>query len=173
MPAKRYIGRLISLKFTDRKTPIAGYVVDYNDEWTLMKWNPVDYVIDGFAIVRHKNISGVRRGVAEKFGEKVLKLKGVKIRRSDAVPLTDLETILRHLTDKFGLFLLYTKSETACYVGRLKSIDKRRLEIASLNSRGKWDRTVTFRLGDIRVVEFGSDYLDSLRLVAKIKPGKS
>lgn len=173
MSGKRHVGRLISLKFTDRKTPIAGYVVDYNDAWTLMKWNPVDYVIDGFAVARHKNISDFHLGADERFREKVLKLKGVKIRKSDTAPLTNLETILRHLTSKFGLFLLHTKSEAVCYVGRLRSIDNSRLEIDSLNPRGKWDGTLAFKPSDIRVIEFDSDYLNSLKLVAKIRPRKS
>lgn len=172
MKAKHYVGRLISVRFTDRKTPISGYVVDYSNDWTLMKFNPVDYVIDGSVILRHKNIEGFRASPVEKFREKVVRLKGVKIQKTDIVPLTDLGSILHHLTDKHGLFLLYTKSETACYVGRLNSIDEKRLVIDYLNAKGKWDGRMRFRPNDIRVIEFDSDYLNSLKLVSKGKHKK-
>ena len=46
MKNKKYAGQLISVKFKDRETAICGYVVDYNKDWTLMKYNPVDYVIE-------------------------------------------------------------------------------------------------------------------------------
>lgn len=44
MKNKKHIRQLVSVKFTDRKTPIDGYVVNYNDDWTLMKYNPDDYI---------------------------------------------------------------------------------------------------------------------------------
>jgi hypothetical protein len=173
MKAKHYVGRLISIRFTDRKTPIYGYVVDYSDDWTLMKYNPVDYIIDGWIILRHKNIEGFRASAEEKFREKVVRLKGIKIQKSDLVPLADLGSILRHLTVKHGLFQLYTKSETACYVGRVNSVDEKQLVIDSLNAKGKWDGRMKFRPNDIRVIEFDTDYLNSLKLVSKGTGSKS
>lgn len=167
MKKKRYVGRLVSVKFIDRKRPIEGLVVDYNDDWTLMKYNPVDYVIDGRVIFRHKNIKGYRVSAEEKFREKVILLKGIAVKKTDLVSLADLESILRYLTDKYGLFQLYTKSETVCYVGRLKSIDEKQLVIAYITPKGKWDGTMTFKPSDIRVIEFDTDYLNSLKLVAK------
>jgi hypothetical protein len=166
MVKKKHIGQLISVKFTDKKTPINGYVVDYNDEWTLMKYNPVDYIIDGYIIFRHKNVEGFRRGTDEKWHEKVINLKGLRPTDKDIIPLTDLETILNYLTDNFGVFQFYTKSETACYLGRLISIDKKELVIESLNPKGKWEGKIKFRLADIRVIEFDTDYINSLKLVS-------
>lgn len=162
---KKYVGQLISVKFTDRKTAIYGCVVDYNDDWTLMKYNPVDYIIDGYIIFRHKNIEGFRRNVGEKFRENIIKLKGLIPTDKDLIPLTDLGTILNYLTDKFGIFQFYTKSETVCYLGRLKSLDSKQLIIDSLNTKGKWDEQMKFKPGEIRVIEFDTDYINSLKLV--------
>ena len=163
---KKLTGQLISIKFTDRKTPIYGFVIDYNDGWTLLKYNVVDYVIDGYKILRHKNIQGFRRGRDERFREKVIKLKGQQPTDTEKIPLTDLKTILCFLSDKFGVFNLYTQSETACYPGRLKSIDNKKLVIYFLNTNGKWNGQMTFRPNDIRTIEFDSDYINSLKLVA-------
>ena len=159
---------MVSVKFTDRKTPIYGYVVDYNDDWTLMKHNSGDYIIDGYIIFRHKNIEGFRRDTDEKWREKVINLKGLQTTDKEIIPLTDLETILKYLTDNFGVFQVETKSETACYLGRLKFIDKKELVIDYLNPKGKWDGQMKFRASDIRVIEFDTDYINSLKLVSTV-----
>ena len=159
---------MVSVKFTDRKTPIYGYVVDYNDDWTLMKHNSGDYIIDGYIIFRHKNIEGFRRDTDEKWREKVINLKGLQTTDKEIIPLTDLETILKYLTDNFGVFQVETKSETACYLGRLKFIDKKELVIDYLNPKGKWDGQMKFRTSDIRVIEFDTDYINSLKLVSTV-----
>ena len=172
MKKKKYIGKLISIKFTDRKTLIYGYVVDYNADWTLIKNNPVDYIIDGYIIFRHKNIEGFRRETEEKWREKVINLKGFEPSDKDIMPLNDLETILKYLTDNFDVFQVYTKSETACYLGRLKSIDNKELIMDNLNPKGKWDGQMKFRTNEIRVIEFDTDYINSLKLVSTTKRTK-
>src|SRR3954468_14005432 len=116
MIKKKYIGKLVSIKYTDRPTPIFGFVIDYNDEWTLLKYNPVDYVIDGYIILRHKNIEGFRRGAKEKFREKVIMLKKQHLPDISDLPLTDLETILSSLTKKYGIFQFDLKTEKSCYL---------------------------------------------------------
>jgi hypothetical protein len=166
MKSKKYIGQIVSVKFSDRKVPICGLVVDYNDNWTLMKYNPVDYVIDGYIIFRNKNIEGFRRDSQEKFIERIIKLKGITVVTEDIIPISDLYTILTNLTEKFGLFQLYTKSETACYLGKLKTINTKQLIIDYINTDGKWTGQMKFRPGDIRVIEFDTDYINSLKLVS-------
>ncbi|HNR19712.1 MAG TPA: hypothetical protein PKN75_12390 [Bacteroidia bacterium] len=172
MKKKKHIGQVISVKFTDRKEPICGFVVDYNDDWTLMKYNPVDYVIDGYIIFRHKNIEGYRRDTDKKFRERVIKLKGLEPTDKDIIPLTDLTTILTYLSDKFGAFQLYTKSDSACYLGRLKTCDSKLFVIDFLSTTGKWDGQMEFKNGDIRVIEFDTDYINSLKLVSTDKKAK-
>ena len=90
MKGKKHIGQLVSVKFTDRKTPIYGYIIDYNDDWTLMKYNPVDYIIDGYIIFRHKKLEVFSRGTDEKWREKVINLKGQQPTDKDIIPLTPL-----------------------------------------------------------------------------------
>ncbi len=168
MKNKKHIGQLISIKFTDRKTPINGIVIDYNDDWTLMQYTS-DYMIDGYIIFRHKNLEGFIREKKEKFIEKVIKLKGEKPLKKSLVPLTSLEAILKHLTKKVGVFQIETKDETVCYLGNLKSIDSKQLVINYLDVYGKWSGTRKFKPSEIRVIQFDTDYINSLKLVAKPK----
>jgi len=165
---KKYIGKLISIEFSDRKSALHGLLVDYSDEWILLKNNVVDYVIDGYTIIKRKNIAEIIRDEDIKFTEKVLKLKNISIVNSPTVPLTNLEDILNYLTNEFGIFQFETKSETACYLGSLKSIDAKKLIINSLSPKGKRDGNEEFRPNDIRIIAFDNDYINSLKLVAKI-----
>jgi hypothetical protein len=165
---KKYIGQLIRLKFKDMK-PIDGIVMDYNDDWTLMQSNPADYVTDGYAIVRNKNIKEFQRGDGEKWREKIIKLKGQGKPGKVKVPLDNLEKILKSLTKKFGIFTLYTKEDDICWLGRLKSIDDKTLTIDDFTTKGKWSGQEDFKINDIRVIEFDTDYINSLKLISKEK----
>src|SRR5580704_5990746 len=169
MTNKKYIGQLISIKYADRPTPFYGFVVDYNDDWTLMKSNPCDFCIDGYVILRHKNIEGFRRDESVRFKEKVIKLKGDHIPVIKKFQLTDIQTILSYLTEKFGLFAFYLKSEKLCYVGKLRFFEKSRLTIDYLTPKGIWAKQMQFRPGDIRTIEFDTDYLNSLKLFSEGK----
>lgn len=167
MTKKKYIGQLVSIKYNDRPTPIFGFVIDYNAEWTLLKYNPFDYIIDGYIILRHKNIEGYRREAKEKFKEKVIILKKQHLPDIPDLPLTDLETILSSLTKKYGIFQFDLKTEKACYLGKLKSLTTSKLTIDYLNPKGLWTKQMQFRPNDIRTIEFDTDYINSLKLVSK------
>ncbi len=106
MGKKKYIKQLISIKFTDREKVINGYVVDYNEDWILMKNNPVDYLIDGYIVIRNMNIESFNRDIDEKWKEKVIKLKGLEPTEKDIIPISDLETILKYLRVCFEIIWL-------------------------------------------------------------------
>ena len=173
MTKKKYIGQLVSIKYSDRPTSIFGFVIDYNDDWTLLKYNPVDYIVDGYIILRHKNIEGFRRDANEKFREKVIMLKKQPLPDLSEFPLTNLETILSSLTKKYGIFQFELKTEKACYLGKLKSLAKGKLTIDYLNPKGIWTKQMQFRPNDIRTIEFDTDYINSLKLVSKKTKSKT
>lgn len=163
---KKRIGQLIKLKFKDMK-PIDGIVLDYNDDWTLMQSNSVDYVTDGYFVVRNKNIKEFERGENEKWKEKIIKLKGQGKPGQVKMPLDNLEKILKYLTKKFEVFTLNTKEDGICWLGRFKSIDDKFLTIDYLSTKGKWDGQERFKVNDVRVIEFDTDYINSLKLILK------
>lgn len=167
MKQKSLIGKMISVHFTDRKTPVFGYLIDETAEWSLLKSNPVDYLTDGYVILRNKNRKEYSHGEEEKWKEKVMNLKGLQPSIRENIPITDLETILSHLTKKFGVFQLSTKSESTCYLGKLNSINAKELVIDALNPKGKWIGSMRFKHSQIRVIEYDTDYIRSLILLNK------
>jgi len=165
---KKYIDQVVSIKYSDRKTPIYGLVIDYNENFTLLKYNPVDFVLDGYMILSHKNIQGFRRDKEEKFKEKIINLKigNATNDKERNIPLTNLHAILLYLNENFGVFQFTTKSENACYLGGLASFNDNQLYVDLLDTTGKWIKPAKFRPNDIRTIEFDTDYINSLKLVA-------
>jgi hypothetical protein len=163
---KKYIGRLIRIKFRDID-PINGILLDYNDDWILVKSNPVDYVLDGYFVIGNKNLKTIEYGDNEKWKEKVIKLKGIGTPNKARIPLDNFDRIIKTLTKKYKVFTIYKKENDVCWLGRLKSIDDTVLTIDDLNPKGKWDGQKKFKIKDIRVIEFDTDYINSLKRVSK------
>lgn len=166
IPMEKYIGKLVKVSFKG-KDPVDGLVLDYSDEWVLMKRNSMDYVIDGYAIVKRKSITAVERGEREKFKEKIIKLKGSGGVKKMGIPLDNLETILRKLTSEFKVFTLYGRGDTACWLGRFVEINDKTLVIEYLTTRAIWSGQMNLKVSEIRIIEFDDDYTNSLKLVAR------
>jgi hypothetical protein len=169
---KKYLGQLLSFKFefTNRVQIYSGYLIDYNEDWTLLKYNPVDYVIDGYILLKNKHISHFKRDSEEKFTQKILDLKGCNPNDKDSIPINDLVTILNYISKEYGIFKFQMRSDEACWLGKVKKIDGSNLKIDYLDPKGIWKTTMpTYKLGNIRTIEFNTDYINSLLLVEKNK----
>jgi hypothetical protein len=165
---QKYVGQLVSLKVKRRKDPIKGFVLDFNENWVLLERNVVDYVIDGFVIVRADIVVSARRGEGEKFSEAVIRAKGRRVGLRDKVPLGEVQEILSCLTSNFGIFSIDNRSGTACNLGRLIKVEGVRLTVETLSPKGKWDDKMSFDQSKIKVIEFDTDYVRSLNAFSQI-----
>ena len=121
---KKNIGQVFSFTFQyiDCIENYTGYIIDCNDDWILLKYNPVNYLIDGYLILQRKYIIEFQRNSKEKFIQKIIDLKGQKPVAKEIIPLTDLKTILNYLTAKYGLFQFSMKTNKSCWLGKVKNI---------------------------------------------------
>lgn len=161
----KYLRQLITIEFIDKKLIYTGFLIDFTENWILLKSNPVDYIIDGYIILKNKNIKSVSRDESDLFTEKVIRLKGVKTNAEEIIPLTNLSSILRFLNDKYGVFQIATKREKAVYLGKLIEINDRELIIDFLETRGEFGGEISFKPNKIRAIEFDTDYINSLKLI--------
>jgi hypothetical protein len=60
----------------------------------LIKNNPVDFIIDGYTILRNKNVKAIIQDKDHEFTERVIKLKGLKTSAAEIIPLTDIAAII-------------------------------------------------------------------------------
>ena len=170
---KKYLGQLLTLKFeySNETIEYSGYLIDYNDKWVLLKYNKVDYEVDGYIILSNKYVTAFKRDDKEKFTQKILDLKGYKPKDKERIPITDLNTILTYLTDKFGIFQFNMKVDKTSWLGSVKNISGSDLVIDYLTPRGTWTKTMPpFKLGNIRTIEFDTNYINSLKLIASKRP---
>lgn len=166
MASKKHVGQLISLHLRNRATPISGFVLGYNDEWTLLRYRPVDYVLDGYVIVRHKYIKGYTQGDRENFAERVIRKKGYAPEKKGIISLGTLERMLRKVTARHGVFQAELEHEDSCYIGAFLRKKGNDLVYTPLSPSAEWEREDKLKENRIRVVHFGTDYCDSLVLMA-------
>lgn len=124
---KKYLGQLLTLKFeyTDEIVEYTGYLLDFNDEWVLLKYNNVDYVVDGYIVLRNKYVSHFKRDSREKFIQKILDLKGQQPKDNEKIPIADLKTMLTHLSEKFGMFQFNMRTNKTSWLGKVKKNNRR------------------------------------------------
>jgi hypothetical protein len=166
---KNLKNKLISFKYLDRKNPITGFLIDYNQDWTLIKYNPVDYIIDGYMILRSNLIKEYKRDDSEVFTEKVLLTKGYKPNRKDKIPLTDIGQTLKMISNKFGAFEIEKKDETVCFIGRFINITNYHVVIQEIDEKANWVELEKYRLSSIRIIQFDTDYNNTLILYNRTK----
>ncbi|WP_412464382.1 hypothetical protein [Flavobacterium mekongense] len=163
---EEYLNKLITIEFSDRKSTERGFLIDFSGDWILLKSNPVDFIIDGYTIIRNKNIEAIYHEEKEKFTEKVLRLKKLEPNQTEKIPLENIVEIFKHINEKFGIFQFYKKSDKAIYPGRLREINSKEITIDWIDLEGNWTEERSFKLDKIRVIEFENDYIKSLKLVA-------
>lgn len=162
---EKYVRQLISIEFEDKKEIFNGFLIDWTEDWILLKNNPVDFIIDGYTILKNKNVKAIIQDKDHEFTERVIKLKGLKTSAEEIIPLKDLSSIVHFLATKYGIFQLATKSDKAVYLGRLIELNEEELLIDFLGTEGEFEGEMSFKPNKIRVIEFDTDYINSLKLI--------
>ncbi len=164
---KKYLGKLVSIKMTKRSNSIEGLVIDYNDEWTLLKYCPIDFLIDGYCLINNSKVLGFKQAIEEKFKEKVILLKGQGVNKKDAMPIADFTTMIEAIKSKSDLIQIELKREDVTFVGGVKSTNNESLKIQSITPKGGKGKIEVFDAKDIWTIQFDNDYTNSLSLVRK------
>jgi hypothetical protein len=162
---EKYLRQLISIEFEDKKDIFSGFLIDWTEDWILLKNNPVDFIIDGYTLLKNKNVKSIIQDKDHEFTEKVIRLKGLKTSAEEIIPLKDLSSIINFLADKYEIFQISKKSDKAVYLGKLIELNEDELVIDFLGTEGEFDGEMSFKLNKIRVIEFDTDYINSLKLV--------
>ncbi|MFV8366690.1 hypothetical protein [Flavobacterium sp. XS1P27] len=162
---EKYVRQLISIEFEDKKDVFSGFLIDWTEDWILLKNNPVDFIIDGYTILKNKNVKSIIQDKDHEFTERVIKLKGLKTSAEEIIPLKDLHSIITFLAKKYEIFQITKKSDKAVYLGKLIDLNEKELVIDFLGTEGKFDGEMSFKQNKIRVIEFDTDYINSLKLI--------
>jgi hypothetical protein len=162
---EKYLRQLISIEFDDKKEIFSGFLIDWTEDWILLKNNPVDFIIDGYTILKNKNVKSIIQDKDHEFTERVIKLKGLKTSAEEIIPLNDLSSIINFIANRYEIFQIATKSDKAVYLGKLMELNEKELLIDFLGTEGKFEGEMSFKQNKIRVIEFDTDYINSLKLI--------
>jgi hypothetical protein len=162
---EKYLRQLISIEFDDKKEIFSGFLIDWTEDWILLKNNPFDFIIDGYTILKNKNVKSIIQDKDHEFTEKVIKLKGLKTSAEEIIPLKDLSSIINFLANKYEIFQIAKKSDKAVYLGKLLELNDDEVIIDFLGTEGEFEGEMSFKQNKIRVIEFDTDYINSLKLV--------
>jgi len=164
---KKLIGKFLTFKFVGRKYDIPGVVLDYNENWTLIR-NCSEYSPDGFTIFKNEKVDYFY-GDKEKMATKILKQKKYSYLQDPKVALGSLDEILRSIDKKYSLIQLDTKkgdaSDVVKYLGCVESL----YLFDELTTTAKWRYKLRLPEKECRFISFDSNYLNSLKLVTKFK----
>ncbi len=69
---EKYVRQLITIEFDDKKETFSGFLIDWTEDWILLKNNPFDFIIDGYTILKNKNVKSIIQDKDHEFTERVI-----------------------------------------------------------------------------------------------------
>jgi len=164
---KKYIGKFLTFKFVGRKYDVSGVVLDYNDDYTLIR-NCNDYLFDGYMIFRNLKVEFFQ-GDHEKRAMKILKLKKYLFKENLKINLGSLGQIFSYIDKKYGLIQLDNQKGDASDVVKYLGQSGKVYLFNELTVDAKWRDELHLPEKQCRFISFDNDYLKSLKLLGKIK----
>ena len=166
MEKKTYLGKVVTIKMRGGNY-IQGIIVDTGLNWVLLKYIPVDYVVDGFVFINTKYISKIDISDDDLFTENILKLKGVDFYTPLKFDLENADQFLKTLKEKSILISIELKNPEKNYVGLITIEREKSMRVHLISKRADLLKEETFLYSELRAIYFENDYLYSLGLLQK------
>ncbi|MTG99286.1 MULTISPECIES: hypothetical protein [Myroides] len=171
---EKYLYQYVGLHLKGRKKNIIyGIIVDYNEEWVLIKRNVIEYMIDGYELINRSKIAQVFKDDHLKFKEDIFKAKYIDFTYTPFDLSEDFFTILKQINQKYGAFSLRLKHSNDWRIGRFLEKDGECVfAIEELSETGEWLDTIDeLSVDEVYGIGFDCDYVQSLLLFANKKMG--
>jgi hypothetical protein len=163
----KYKGRFLSFKIKGRKSKISGVVLDWNDEWTLIR-RCIDYSVDGYSIIRNKNLTFFYEEFEQR-ANKILKIKKYNYKSEPKIPIDNLLKIVTYVDKNYKIIQVDTKDGEAFDLLKFKYFENMTFYLDELLANGKWRDVMEFKEDIFGVITFDTDYSNSLSLITNIK----
>lgn len=140
-----------------------GFVLQASEDLVLFQQTS-DFLIDGYAVIRLKDITSLKSGMCERFFEKMFRGEGLMAQVGDcpAIDLSDWKSLLKSLK-KIGQNVIIECEgidDGVFYIGKLVRVNQRSVEILYFDALGKWDKEPsTVRYDEITQVRFDEQYI--------------
>lgn len=124
-----------------------------------------DFDLDGYVIIRIKDITSVIITKSQQFSQFILKEEGIldQIRKPSINSVDNWENVLTELSN-FGKNIIVEcegMETSKFFIGKITAIDKKSLCLLYFNGAGEWDEEPTeILLKDITSISFDSRYIN-------------
>jgi hypothetical protein len=154
---------LYSILLKGRKEPICGILLYEGLEWLFLRYIPVDYVLDGYILIRKRHIKNIVRGEEERFSESVIHLKSTK-EEFDKTDLTldEITDVLYYMMQHEVVIQFDFYDDSVCYIGRVVRMNAKTVRIQNIDTKGEWIEETSYVVDRIRTIQFDNDYINSL-----------
>ena len=160
--------KLIKFKIRRFKELVTGILLASGTQWSLIRLNVVDYVLDGFQFTNKKYVvseSEIEEGTME------YRVLSVKNRKEDT-PAFDCTNLL----DEVDLLYSFFKSnetlvavglhrQDIIYVGIIKDVGAKSFALDTYSTELQTTGIMNIEFAKVRYVQIHTDYLDSLSLL--------
>ena len=159
---------LIEIKIRRYKTLIKGILLGSGAQWSFIRQNVVDYVLDGFLFTNKQYVDRETEIEESTMLHRVLSLKN----KAEDIPALESPSILNEngslysfLKRKEILVAVSLHREDILYVGKIKDVGPKSFVLDSYGTELEKSGLMNIDFMKVRYIQIHSDYLDSLGLL--------
>jgi len=159
---------LIEIKIRRYKTLIKGILLGSGVQWSFIRQNVVDYVLDGFLFTNKQYVDRETEIEESTMLHRVLSLKN----KAEDIPALESPSILNEngslysfLKRKEILVAVSLHREDILYVGKIKDVGPKSFILDSYGTELEKSGLMNIDFTKVRYIQIHSDYLDSLGLL--------
>jgi len=152
---------------------MVGFILDVNDDFTLLNAFDDDAGIIGFTVFRNETVkSYIVYSEPDWHESLVVKLKNLEPKERPNVSIDSIPDLLRTANENFPLVVVFREKmrNDACWIGKILEIKKKTFVMREISANAEWDEKPTrFNFNDVTRIEFGNGYENNLALVAEYR----
>ena len=159
---------LIKIKIRRFKELLTGILLGSGTNWSLIRYNAVDYVLDGYSFINNRCILYKSKVEENTIQHKILSLKN----KAEKSPIFENNNILDNNTLLFSvlqrekeLLAICLHSEDVIYVGRVKEVFSKSFGFDTYDTELQKSGIINIEYSKVRYIQIRTDYLNSLCLL--------
>lgn len=151
---------LIDIKIKRRPNIISGIKIQEGVSWLLIKYNPVDYVLDGYGLINKKFLQKTISVNKNDIKYKILELKAQHL-CLDKYDLDDTLALFSFLKENKTFIQVELESDDYCLIGVVHKINEKSFVLNEISTKGKFIKLENIKYNTVRNIYLNNDYLKS------------
>ena len=155
---------LVEIKIKRFKEPVTGILLGNGTQWSLVKLNVVDYVLDGFQFTNKRYVASNCPIKEDTLQYRILAIKNSS-KDIDLNILEEDKLLYSFLKNSNILVAICLHREDILYVGKIKGVNTKSFILESYDTELRESGIMNIEFDKVRYIQMHTDYLDSLSLI--------